>query len=125
MIQIMNIICYASLAIWDIPTRWKWACFIVMGSGSGISGMCFAWANELCSDDNEERAIVIAIMNEGAFVFQAWLPLLVWKQVDQPRYQKGVILSTNSRYYNANLYLKRLYYLHLLLSSSNHHSFCD
>lgn len=23
----MNILCYVSLAIWDIPIGWKWACF--------------------------------------------------------------------------------------------------
>lgn len=26
-----------------------------------------------------------------AYVFQAWLPLLVWQQVDGPEYQKGFI----------------------------------
>jgi hypothetical protein len=30
-------------------------------------------------------------MNEMAYVFQAWLPLLVWQQVDGPEYQKGFI----------------------------------
>lgn len=30
-------------------------------------------------------------MNEMAYVFQAWLPLLVWQQVDGPKYQKGFI----------------------------------
>lgn len=49
------------------------------------------WAHEICAGDNEERAIVIASMNEMAYVFQAWLPLLVWQQVDAPQYQKGFI----------------------------------
>jgi hypothetical protein len=30
-------------------------------------------------------------MNEMAYVFQAWLPLIVWQQVDAPRYHKGWI----------------------------------
>ena len=30
-------------------------------------------------------------MNEMAYVFQAWLPLIVWQQVDAPRYHKGFI----------------------------------
>jgi MFS transporter, ACS family, pantothenate transporter len=50
-----------------------------------------AWAHEICADDNEERAIVIATMNEMAYVLQAWLPLIVWQQVDAPQYQKGFI----------------------------------
>jgi ACS family pantothenate transporter-like MFS transporter len=30
-------------------------------------------------------------MNEMAYVLQAWLPLLVWQQVEAPRYHKGYI----------------------------------
>lgn len=33
-------------------------------------------------------------MNEMAYVVQAWLPLLVWQQVDAPRYHKGFITVT-------------------------------
>jgi ACS family pantothenate transporter-like MFS transporter len=54
----------------------------------------FRWAHEICSDDNEERAIVVGSMNEMAYVLQAWLPLIVWQQVDAPRYQKGFITVT-------------------------------
>ncbi len=52
-----------------------------------------AWAHEICSDDNEERAIVVGTMNELAYVFQAWLPLVVWQQVDAPEYHKGFVTS--------------------------------
>lgn len=30
-------------------------------------------------------------MNEMAYVIQAWLPLLVWQQVEAPVYRKGYI----------------------------------
>lgn len=33
-------------------------------------------------------------MNELAYVFQAWLPLIVWQQVDAPQYRKGYITVT-------------------------------
>jgi hypothetical protein len=52
------------------------------------------WAHEICSDDNEERAIVIATMNEMAYVVQAWLPLIVWQQIDAPQYNKGFITAS-------------------------------
>lgn len=52
------------------------------------------WAHEICADDNEERAIVVASMNEMAYVLQAWLPLLVWQQIDAPQYRKGFITIT-------------------------------
>lgn len=50
-----------------------------------------SWAHEICTFDNEERAIVIASMNEMAYVVQTWLPLIVWQQVEAPEYQKGFI----------------------------------
>ncbi|MCJ1401789.1 hypothetical protein MMC11_005006 [Xylographa trunciseda] len=87
----MNIVCYMSLAIWNISEGWRWACYILAGCGYGLSGLCMAWAHEICADDNEERAIVIASMNEMAYVLQAWLPLIVWQQIDAPQYQKGFI----------------------------------
>lgn len=115
--------CYISLAIWDIPEGWKWACYIMCGAGFGLSGLCMAyvpisllmffyvmflwagsfrnrltilyrWAHEICSDDNEERALVVGSMNEMAYVFQAWLPQVVWQQVDAPQYRKGFIAVT-------------------------------
>ncbi|KAK3937976.1 major facilitator superfamily domain-containing protein [Diplogelasinospora grovesii] len=87
----INIIVYSSLAAWDIPNGWRWACYLLAGFGGGISGLTFAWAHEICKDDNEERAIVTGSMNEMAYVVQAWLPLLIWQQVEAPQYRKAVI----------------------------------
>ncbi|KAL7893080.1 major facilitator superfamily domain-containing protein [Trichoderma sp. SZMC 28014] len=86
---IVNIVVYVSLTIWNIPIGWKWACFFLAGFGGGISGLTFAWAHEICTDDNEERALVTGTMNEMAYVVQAWLPLLIWQQVEAPEYPKG------------------------------------
>lgn len=85
------IVVHSSLAAWDIPLGWHWACYVLTGVGGGISGLCFAWAHEICKDDVEERALVTGAMNEMAYVIQAWLPLLVWKQVEAPKYRKGTL----------------------------------
>ncbi|KAH7629206.1 major facilitator superfamily domain-containing protein [Sordaria sp. MPI-SDFR-AT-0083] len=90
---LVNIVIYSSLAAWDIPDGWKWACFLLAGFGGGISGLTFAWAHEICGDDNEERALVTGTMNEMAYVIQAWLPLLIWQQVEAPVYHKGYMTS--------------------------------
>lgn len=87
----MNIISSVSLAIWNIPEGWRWACYYFIGFGGGLSGLWFAWCHEICADDNEERALVAATMNEMAYVVQAWLPLIIWQQVDAPQYRKGFI----------------------------------
>ncbi|KAL7625216.1 hypothetical protein AAE478_004431 [Parahypoxylon ruwenzoriense] len=88
---VVNIIINTSLAVWDIPVGWKWVCYLFGSIGGGISGLTFAWAHEICSDDNEERALVVASMNEMAYVVQAWLPLLIWQQIEGPQYRKGFI----------------------------------
>ncbi|KAK8238822.1 MFS general substrate transporter [Phyllosticta capitalensis] len=88
---IFNMITYISLAVWDIPWGWHWTCYILAGLNSGLSGLCFSWAHEICAGDNEERAIVVGAMNQMAYVVQAWLPLIVWKQTDAPMYRKGNI----------------------------------
>ena len=33
-------------------------------------------------------------MNEMAYVLQAWLPLIVWQQIEAPQYRKGFITIT-------------------------------
>jgi hypothetical protein len=63
----------------------------IIAEGYADQGLLCSWAHEICTSDNEERALVIATMNEMAYVLQAWLPLIVWQQVDAPQYRKGYI----------------------------------
>ncbi|KAJ8125609.1 hypothetical protein O1611_g8028 [Lasiodiplodia mahajangana] len=88
---VLNIFTNTNLAVWNIPLGLKWASYILGNIGGGISGLTFAWAHEICGDDNEERAFVTASMNELAYVVQAWLPLIIWQQVDSPQYHKGFV----------------------------------
>ncbi|KAK0636627.1 pantothenate transporter liz1 [Bombardia bombarda] len=85
----VQIITHISLTVWDIPTGWKWFCYLAMGMSGGVGGMSYAWATEITSDDMEERALVTSTMNEMAGAMQAWIPLLIWKVTDAPRYYKG------------------------------------
>jgi len=50
----MNIICDVSLAVWDIPTGWKWFCYIASGAGGGLSGLCMAYAFLLLIEKQED-----------------------------------------------------------------------
>ncbi|ERS98973.1 hypothetical protein HMPREF1624_04168 [Sporothrix schenckii ATCC 58251] len=86
-----NFVVYVSFSVWTIPAGWKWACYLLAYLGGGISGLTFAWAHEICKDDNEERALVTGAMNEMAYVVQAWLPLIIWQTVDAPNYHKGFV----------------------------------
>jgi len=53
-----------------------------------------SWANEICSGDAEERAIVLGLMNAAGYAVNAWLPLLTYPQVESPRFLKGFVFST-------------------------------
>lgn len=50
-----------------------------------------SWAQEICRRDSEERAIVIGTMNTMGQIVQVWLPLIVFQQVQAPRYYEGWI----------------------------------
>ena len=60
--------------------------------------MILSWINEICSDDTEKRAILVAAANDLAYVVQAVAPNFVWKTVDFPKATKGWtwVIGTNS-----------------------------
>ncbi|OBT67282.1 hypothetical protein VE03_02625 [Pseudogymnoascus sp. 23342-1-I1] len=84
-----NIFACICLAIWDIPVGLKFFAFYLSGTADAIASIIYAWANEICAGNAEERALVIATMNTIGNAFGAWLPLLVWKTTDAPRYLIG------------------------------------
>ncbi|KAL0070888.1 hypothetical protein AAF712_002109 [Marasmius tenuissimus] len=62
-------------------------------AGASFAGQAttFAWANEICADDDQERAIVLASMNMWNNVVNAWWPLVFYRASDAPRFAKGMI----------------------------------
>ncbi|KAF7560375.1 hypothetical protein G7046_g3771 [Stylonectria norvegica] len=86
---LLNILASIVLAIWHVPTGLKFFAFFLAGSADGIAAIIYAWANEICAGNAEERAIVLSSMNTIGNTFGAWLPLFVWKTVDAPRYLIG------------------------------------
>ncbi|KAK4699017.1 MFS transporter, ACS family, pantothenate transporter, partial [Phenoliferia sp. Uapishka_3] len=58
--------------------------------GSGCGPAILNWAAEVCGDDNEKRALVIALGNDFAYVVQAIAPNFVWKTTDFPKATKGL-----------------------------------
>ncbi|KAL0582005.1 hypothetical protein V5O48_000063 [Marasmius crinis-equi] len=62
-------------------------------AGASYAGQAttFAWANEICADDDQERAIVLASMNMWNNVINAWWPLVFYRASDAPRFRKGMI----------------------------------
>ncbi|CAO2653792.1 Nn.00g032030.m01.CDS01 [Neocucurbitaria sp. VM-36] len=81
------------LAIWTIPSGLKWTAFFLQRASVPYGPLSMSWANEICSADAEERAIVIGIMNSMGYAFNAWVPLLTYPQVDAPNFRKGFIYT--------------------------------
>ncbi|KAH9985455.1 MFS general substrate transporter [Russula vinacea] len=100
-----SIITYIVLATTPVYTSIarRWTFYYFTGCLGGISGLIMAWVNELNSHDSEStyhplaflsnRAFVIASCNSWAYVIQAWLPILVFPQVEQPRVFKGNVTT--------------------------------
>ncbi|KAG2369951.1 major facilitator superfamily domain-containing protein [Suillus spraguei] len=96
-------------ATWTDYTRARWPVLIYMCFCCTVAAICilvwsnfagasyagqattFAWANQICADDYQERAVVLASMNMWNNVVNAWWPLLFYSATDAPRFKKGMI----------------------------------
>lgn len=58
-------------------------------TSTGADG-CYRWANQICADDHQERAVVLASMNMWNNVINAWWPLVFYPATDAPRFTKGM-----------------------------------
>jgi ACS family pantothenate transporter-like MFS transporter len=82
------------LAVWAIPTGLKWFAYFSSRAAVAYGPISLSWANEICTADAEERALVIGIMNSMGYAFNAWLPLLTYPAKEAPRFKKGFVFST-------------------------------
>ncbi|VDB96969.1 unnamed protein product [Peniophora sp. CBMAI 1063] len=90
----MSVACiFAAICIlvWSSPTWLKFVAYYVAGASYAGQATTFAWANQICADDDQERAIVLASMNMWNNVVNAWWPLVFYPATDAPRFRKGAI----------------------------------
>ena len=85
------VMCVVAIMIRVQPTRPA-----VLFTAQYIGGICyagqtvfFAWANIVCRDDLQERAVVLASMNMFSGAVNAWWSLLFYSATMAPRYEKG------------------------------------
>jgi len=79
------------ILVWSSPTGAKFfGYYLAAGSYAG-QATTFSWANQICFDDDQERAITLASMNMFNNVLNAWWPLVFYPATDAPRFQKGMI----------------------------------
>ncbi|TYJ53785.1 hypothetical protein B9479_005545 [Cryptococcus floricola] len=63
--------------------------------GQGAGPLILTFINEICSDDTEKRALLVAAANDFAYVVQAIVPNFVWKTVDFPEARTGWTYSVS------------------------------
>jgi ACS family pantothenate transporter-like MFS transporter len=76
------------LAVWPAGIAIKQFAFLIIGIQL-MPGVFFAWAHEVCRDDNEERAIVASSMNGMSYAILAWLPIIIFPQTMAPDFRYG------------------------------------
>lgn len=86
---VINIISGALLTHWDITKTAKFVAFYLSGTANGIAAVLYSWANIICSENSQQRALTLSTMNTFGNTFSVWVPLFVWKTVDGPEYRKG------------------------------------
>jgi len=60
------------LLIWNSPTALKFFAYYLAGASYAGQATTFAWANQICADDDQERAVVLASMNMCNNIINAW-----------------------------------------------------
>ncbi|PCH41303.1 MFS general substrate transporter [Wolfiporia cocos MD-104 SS10] len=78
------------LLVWSGPTGLKFFAYYIAGASYSGQATTFAWANQICADDAQERAIVLASMNMWNNVINAWWPLIFYRATDAPRFARGM-----------------------------------
>ncbi|KAK6084483.1 major facilitator superfamily transporter [Seiridium cupressi] len=76
------------LAFWPASVQLKEFAFLTAGVQL-MTAIFYTWANEICADNNEERALVVSSMNGFQYAVAAWLPILIFPQLESPTFRKG------------------------------------
>ncbi|CAO1633683.1 unnamed protein product [Parajaminaea phylloscopi] len=83
------VVASALLLVWEIPFGWKFFAFTLGGVGYAGQASNFGWANVVCAEDEQERAIVLASMNLWSNVVQSWWSIVFYPATDAPKFRRG------------------------------------
>ncbi|KAJ9157315.1 Major facilitator superfamily [Pleurostoma richardsiae] len=76
------------LAFWPSSIPLKEFAFLTTGFQL-MTAVFYSWANEVCADNNEERAVVVSSMNGFQYAVAAWLPIVIFPQTMAPTFRYG------------------------------------
>ncbi|OCF77942.1 MFS transporter, ACS family, pantothenate transporter [Kwoniella mangroviensis CBS 8886] len=67
--------------------------YIIGGLGYAGQASNFAWANEMCRDDDVLRSITLFSMNLFSNIWNLWYQIVAWPVVEAPRFRNGQIAT--------------------------------
>ncbi|KAF8914067.1 MFS general substrate transporter [Gymnopilus junonius] len=79
------------ILVWGSPTGLKFFAYYLAGASYAGQATTFAWANQICADDDQERAVVLASMNMWNNAVNAWWSIVFYPATDAPKFRKGMI----------------------------------
>ncbi|KAM6495703.1 MFS general substrate transporter [Amanita muscaria] len=88
---VMSVACIVAsicILVWSSPNGLKFFAYYLAGASYAGQATTFAWANQICADDPQERAIVIAMWNN---VVNAWWSIVFYPATDAPKFRNGMI----------------------------------
>lgn len=91
--QLLFIVSYSSLTYWDIPTGWRWVCFMIIGLDSTNQAIISGLINRTCRRDGEERALVLGFSDAVSQAMSIWTNIVFMPTTDAPSFHKGYIVS--------------------------------
>ncbi|GAA5893679.1 hypothetical protein JCM6882_007876 [Rhodosporidiobolus microsporus] len=85
----VGLIFSALLAHWDISDNAKFASYLLLNITAPSTNLFVAWVGTLAQHSAEERSVIISCLVIGAYVFNAWAPILTWPAKEAPHYRIG------------------------------------
>ncbi|KAK8057304.1 MFS general substrate transporter [Apiospora saccharicola] len=77
------------LLVPSLPVAGKYAAWYLAGMGFIGQAVNFAWANEVCRDDDQLRSVTLYTMVYGSNVTIAWFNIAFFPVTDAPDFMKG------------------------------------
>lgn len=87
---LLNLTASIILTVWgSVSNGGLLFAFFLTNVADGIAPVLYSWANIICSNNSQERALTLSTMNTLGNTFSVWVPIFVWRIEDAPRYLKG------------------------------------
>ncbi len=89
-VLVIQYFCNICLLIWNIPDGLKLSnYFLEHVFQSGLAPTFYAWCANLCRDNAEKKAFVLALINCLSYATQAWTIPLQWNTKYSPEFKMG------------------------------------